>query len=257
MKTQKGFGLIGLLITLAIIVGIAFTSYYSMQNTGTVDSLNEEHEKQNINSAIKQAENVKQRVEGRNAEITNLIDGWKTYSNASAGIKFKYPPHWNLPETAEDFFGDEAFGTYYEIDNFDGDFFWGGVVNNSVTEEGHGGSYASCQYHIDSVDEFCEFMGECVRVNNKTAYDYSFVYHGEGGISGLVYTNASPVFPSICFEIPLDEIWEKIRDGIDYEDDQGNYDVEQYIEKANLSESTLREIDNIKLFADSIDKWTP
>jgi hypothetical protein len=62
MKHQRGFGLIGILITLVIIVGIAGTSFYTLQNIGKVDTLDGEGEKQGINSAIQQAEDVKQQM---------------------------------------------------------------------------------------------------------------------------------------------------------------------------------------------------
>lgn len=68
MNTKKGFGLIGILITLAIIVGITGSSFYFLQNIGTVQTPDGENE--SINSVIQQAEDVKQKVEERNKEMT-------------------------------------------------------------------------------------------------------------------------------------------------------------------------------------------
>lgn len=63
MNNSRGFGLIGILIALVIVVGIAGTSFYTLQNIREVDTLDGENEKQSIDSAIQQAEEVKQQVE--------------------------------------------------------------------------------------------------------------------------------------------------------------------------------------------------
>jgi len=77
MNSQRGFGLIGILITVGIIIGLAGVSLYTFQNVGQVESLDGENEKQSVNSAIQRAEDIKKQVEDRNAEITDAIEGRK------------------------------------------------------------------------------------------------------------------------------------------------------------------------------------
>jgi len=91
MNNQKGFGLIGLLITLAIIVGMAFGGIYALNNLGTIDlpeyedsaqtvDLKEnqnstqtvglpqvETTKVDVSSVIKRAEDLKQKLEEANS----------------------------------------------------------------------------------------------------------------------------------------------------------------------------------------------
>jgi len=67
MEAQKGFGLIGILITLVIILGIIGTTYFSLQNIGTVQT--SEGEGENINSIIQKAEDAKQKLENRSDSI--------------------------------------------------------------------------------------------------------------------------------------------------------------------------------------------
>ena len=74
MTNQKGFGLISILITLAIIVGIAGTTFYSLQNVGQIDTLDNDSSKESINSVIQLAEDIKQQVEDRNAEVNEAIN---------------------------------------------------------------------------------------------------------------------------------------------------------------------------------------
>ena len=74
MNNQKGFGLISILITLAIIVGIAGTTFYSLQNVGQIDTLDNDSGKESINSVIQLAEDIKQQVEDRNAEVNEAIN---------------------------------------------------------------------------------------------------------------------------------------------------------------------------------------
>lgn len=177
------------------------------------------------------------------------INGWNTYSDGISGISFKYPPNWEFPPLLAD---GEWFGDIIKIDGYEDELHVSGADYSDYTEEGPFGAFADCDIAYNNIDEFCE--EGCVKINNKTAYDFRFVFHGEGSISALAYTNVSNKYPSICFELPLGEIWEKIvYNGIDYEDERGNYDVEKYMEKAKLSKNTLKEINNFVTFVNSIE----
>ncbi|MCH8049804.1 hypothetical protein IIB51_00105 [Patescibacteria group bacterium] len=74
MNNKKGFGLISILITLAIIVGITGTTFYALQNVGEIDTLDNDSGKESIDSVIQLAEDVKQQVKDRNAEINEAIN---------------------------------------------------------------------------------------------------------------------------------------------------------------------------------------
>jgi len=72
MKNSKGFGLIGILITLVIIVGIAGGSFYALQDSRQVETL--DGEEQTSESLIKKAENVRQVLDSRTADIEEELN---------------------------------------------------------------------------------------------------------------------------------------------------------------------------------------
>lgn len=128
------------------------------------------------------------------------------------------------------------------------------VNPKTYKEVGHGGWYGYCAVSNENIDDFCE--EGCIKVNENVVYDFRFVFHREGGISALAYTNLSKENPSICFELPLPEIWEKILiDNVVYEDENGAYDVEQYLKNGNLSSETLKTVEDFKVFAQSIKRY--
>lgn len=65
MKSTKGFGLVSILITLGIVIGIAWASYNALQNVGTVNVEDEKGENASIKSILDQAESAKNAIEKR------------------------------------------------------------------------------------------------------------------------------------------------------------------------------------------------
>lgn len=89
LNMNKGFGLVGILIGVAIVavlVGGGF--YYSGISSPVIEDNN------GIEDIINTAENVKNEIEKSNTEITNILDetaDWKTYRNEKYGFELKYP----------------------------------------------------------------------------------------------------------------------------------------------------------------------
>jgi len=85
---MKGFGLLGIVIVLAVIatLGIGGGLYYS-----------EKKKQQSLlktgNEALKKASELKAQIEGKTATEIDTSD-WKTYRNEKYGFEIKYPSEW-------------------------------------------------------------------------------------------------------------------------------------------------------------------
>ena len=77
MIHSGGFGLIGILIALAVAIGIGGAGFYTIQNIGKVDTLDGEGEKQSISSIIQKAENAKKQIEDRDVESSTLMEDFE------------------------------------------------------------------------------------------------------------------------------------------------------------------------------------
>ncbi|MBU6414826.1 prepilin-type N-terminal cleavage/methylation domain-containing protein [Patescibacteria group bacterium] len=114
MNSQKGFGLIGILIAVAVIAALAGGGLYWKETQKQKIFL------QSGNDALQKAEELKTKIEQQNRQAVsetaaatstqtstnkvdtsknlapNGIDGWKTYRNEQYGFEVQYPADWSF-----------------------------------------------------------------------------------------------------------------------------------------------------------------
>jgi hypothetical protein len=89
-KKQKGFGLIGIIIALAVVILAGGGGVYWKERTQNQKSL-----LQNGNDAVKKAEDLKAEIEEQNEPVVDEsvadTSNWKMYRNEKYGFEVKYP----------------------------------------------------------------------------------------------------------------------------------------------------------------------
>lgn len=102
---QKGFGLIGILIVVAVIAGIGAFVFESVFPEKSPFTPSEEEK-----SAIETAEQMKDVLEGKSNEMPQVSGtmedetaNWKTYRNEEYGFEVRYPEKWMIRLASQTF----------------------------------------------------------------------------------------------------------------------------------------------------------
>lgn len=187
----------------------------------------------------------------------NNATGLKTYQNRKLDITFNYPGNWTIGRETfnkdefvigidvnnahEDILvirGNNRHEPIWEDPDWAGDPIWFGICAESY-KDANDFAYA---YTSNKFSKGVEFINQ-----GLAALDVRHVYHGEGGISALLFSDQSKKYPRICFELTLyeilEEIWESERAGVTYQD---------YLDNKWVSEDTFQLVDNLRELGQSI-----
>src|SRR3989344_1720188 len=92
---QKGFGLVGILIVIAVIAGVGAFTFDSLFPDKSPFRPSEEEK-----SAIDMANEMKDVMEGKSGDTAkDETTDWKTYTNTEFDFLVRYPEDWEAPES--------------------------------------------------------------------------------------------------------------------------------------------------------------
>jgi Tfp pilus assembly protein PilV len=94
-KSQQGFSVLVLVVALLAATTLGFTGFY-------VWNKNQDQDKKSTQN-VTATNNAKQQTSSNNSpQKEDAYAGWKSYSNSTYGISFKYPTQWKVEEGSFD-----------------------------------------------------------------------------------------------------------------------------------------------------------